>query len=147
FRRLLAEGAFNAAFVPLFSSILSKEGQAQAQVAAQDIFSVFVAFLIGLVFIFELIMPQLMYLLAPGFKASTEKFQILTEFARISFPYILFIALAAFYSGILNTYHKFAIASGAPLLLNVAMIAAVLFFSDIFSSPGYALSAALIIAG
>lgn len=147
FRRLFGEGAFNAAFVPTFSHFLTKEGEEKARHAASDILSVLFLTLLGLVIVVELTIPWLMHVIAPGFKSTPYRFELAIEFTRITFPYILFASLAALYTGILNTNYRFAVGAASPILLNVTMILAMLFFEQTFATPGHALCWAVTIAG
>jgi putative peptidoglycan lipid II flippase len=121
FRRFFAEGAFNTAFIPLFSKKL--EAGEDPQRFAQDAFSGLASILIVLTLIAQLVMPWLVLAMAAGF-AGDERLPLATAFARIAFAYILFISLAALLSGILNATGRFAAAAAAPLLLNVILIAA-----------------------
>jgi putative peptidoglycan lipid II flippase len=121
FRRFFAEGAFNMAFVPIFSKKL--EGQEDPNGFASDAFSGLAAILIGLTVLAMATMPWLIYALASGF-AGQEQFGLTVEFGRIVFPYILFISLAALLSGVLNASGRFAAAATAPVLLNVLLVAA-----------------------
>ncbi len=122
FRRFFAEGAFNTAFVPMFSKKV--EAQDGAQEFAQDAFNGLASILIVLTLLAQLFMPWLIYAIASGF-AGQEKFDIAVDFARIAFPYILFISLAALLSGVLNATGRFAAAAAAPVLLNILFISAV----------------------
>lgn len=124
FRRFFAEGAFNAAFVPMFSKRL--EGDDGAVEFAQNAFA-------GLFFIVTLLtalgmvfMPGLVWLTAEGFSGDV-RFDITVGFGRIVFPYILFMSLSALFSGILNATGRFAVAAAAPVLLNIAVISALTF--------------------
>ena len=121
FRRFFAEGAFNMAFVPMFSKRL--EGDENADEFASDAFAGLATVLIGLTLLALALMPWLIYALASGF-AGQEQFALSVEFGRIAFPYILFISLAALLSGMLNAAGRFAAAAAAPVLLNVLLIAA-----------------------
>lgn len=122
FRRFFAEGAFNTAFVPLFSKkVEAEDGPLEF---AQDAFSGLATILIGLTLLAQIFMPWLIYAIASGF-AGQEKFDIAVQFARIAFPYILFISLAALLSGVLNATGRFAAAAAAPVLLNILFISAV----------------------
>ncbi len=124
FRRFFAEGAFNATFVPLFSGWMVKRGHEWARASAEYVFAALFITLLGLVLLFEAGMPWVIKFLAPGFSTTPEKFQLTVELARITFPYILFISLAAFFSGILNSFDRYAAAAGAPIILNICMITA-----------------------
>lgn len=121
FRRFFAEGAFNTAFVPLFSKKL--EDRADAQRFAAEAFSgLFMAVLIlsGVAMVF---MPALVWLMASGFQGD-ERFALAVEYGRITFPYILLISMASMVSGVLNANGRFTAAAAAPVLLNLLFIAA-----------------------
>ncbi|WP_375689288.1 murein biosynthesis integral membrane protein MurJ [Pseudooceanicola sp. LIPI14-2-Ac024] len=119
FRRFFAEGAFNTAFVPIFSKKI--EAGEDAETFASDALSGLASVLIALTLIAHLIMPWLVFALASGF-AGSEEFALSVEFGRITFPYILFISIAALLSGVLNATGRFAAAAAAPVLLNVMLI-------------------------
>ncbi|MFD1196437.1 murein biosynthesis integral membrane protein MurJ [Seohaeicola saemankumensis] len=121
FRRFFAEGAFNMAFVPMFSK--KYEAGEDAQGFAENAFSGLASVLIVLTLVAQLCMPWLIYGMASGF-AGQEQFALSVEFGRIVFPYILFVSLAALLSGVLNATGRFAAAAAAPVLLNVILIAA-----------------------
>lgn len=122
FRRFFAEGAFNMAFVPMFSKKL--EGDENPQEFARDAFAGLASVLIVLTLVAQLTMPWLIYLLASGF-AGQEQFGLSVEFARIAFPYIVFVSLAALLSGVLNATGRFAAAAAAPVLLNVMLVSSI----------------------
>jgi len=122
FRRFFAEGAFNTAFVPMFSKKL--EGGEDAQRFAEDALAGLATVLIALTLLAMLAMPWLIYALASGFEGQ-EQFALSVEFGRVTFPYILFISLAALLSGVLNATGRFAAAAAAPVLLNVLLVSAI----------------------
>ena len=124
FRRFFAEGAFNLAFVPMFSKRLEANDQPNA--FANEAFSGLASILIVLTVAAQVAMPWLIFALASGF-AGTETFDLSVEFGRIAFPYILFISLAALASGVLNAAGRFAAAAAAPVLLNILLVSAILF--------------------
>lgn len=121
FRRFFAEGAFNAAFVPMFAKRLEGDEDAIgfASLALSGL-SLILLVLTGLAMVF---MPVLVYVTAEGFYGDA-RFDITVDYARITFPYILFISLAALLSGVLNASGRFASAAAAPVLLNVMLITA-----------------------
>ena len=96
FRRLFAEGSFNAAFVPSYSSELIK-GKDQAKNFANDAFNFLMLGLLTLVTIIEILMPGFIYLIAPGFYEDKTKLELTTLLTRITFPFLLFISLASFF--------------------------------------------------
>ncbi len=121
FRRFFAEGAFNMAFVPMFSKRLESGDDPRG--FAEDAFSGLATVLIALTLVAQIAMPWLIYALASGF-AGQERFDLSVDFGRIAFPYVLFISLAALLSGVLNATGRFAAAAAAPVLLNVVLIGA-----------------------
>jgi putative peptidoglycan lipid II flippase len=147
FRRLFAEGAFNAAFVPLFSGRLASEGLASAQVFATSVLSVMVAFLYVFVTLLQIGMPFVMYGFAPGFTDDPEKFQLAVELTRITFPYLLFISLVSLLGGVLNSLGRFAAAAATPIILNIVLIGALLGATPFLPSAGHALAWGVSAAG
>ncbi len=147
FRRLFGEGAFNAAFVPAFSGMLSAEGRPAAQRFAEETFAV-MAFWLGVLTIAgEVFMPQVMAVLAPGFAADPAKFQLAIALSRITFPYLLLICLAALVSGVLNGLERFTAASASYMLFNVISIACMLWLTPYVPTVGHALSWGVSAAG
>jgi putative peptidoglycan lipid II flippase len=124
FRRLFGEGAFNAAFVPLYAGKLHDAGERPALRFAEEILSVLSVALLVLTLIAEMTMPWIMQVYAIGFVDDPVKFALTTEFTQVAFPYLLFISLVALYAGILNTSGKFGAAAGVQALLNVALMLA-----------------------
>lgn len=142
-RRLLAEGAFNAAFVPMYAGLLAKEGKNSANSFAQEVLSVFVVCLMVIVVLAELAMPWLVRVFVPGFIATPERLEMAITFCRITFPFILFISLTALYSGILNSFDRFAAAAGSPMAGNIFVIACVMAFSVVVTDSGNLLAMAI----
>lgn len=125
FRRLFGEGAFNSAFIPLFAKELEGEGREQARAFAEEAMSGLAAVLVALTVVAVLTMPWLMYLLAPGFRASPEKFDLAVLLTQITFPYLLCMSLVALFSGVLNTFGKFVESSAVSIVLNLTLLAAI----------------------
>ena len=147
FRRLFAEGAFSAAFVPMFSSRLEGEGESAALRFAEEALAVLLAVLLVFTALAELCMPVLVLVLAPGFADQPEKFDLAVHLSRLMFPYLLFMALMALFAGILNTFRRFAVPAAAPMLLNVFMIGGLLAGAHWTGAPGEALAWAVAAAG
>ncbi len=126
FRRLFAEGSFNAAFVPSYSSELIK-GKLKAKKFANDAFNFLMLGLLILVLAIEAFMPGFIYLIAPGFYEDQTKLELTTLLTRITFPFLLFISLASFFSAILNSHNKFGVAAAAPIILNIILILTIFF--------------------
>jgi putative peptidoglycan lipid II flippase len=123
FRRLFAEGAFDAAFIPLFAKRFHGEGgEAGARAFAEQALAGLTLALVVFTLLGEFIMPWLMLLLAPGFAKDPPKFELAVLLARIALPFLLCMSLVALYSGVLNALGRFAVAAFAPSLLNVVLI-------------------------
>jgi putative peptidoglycan lipid II flippase len=121
FRRLFAEGTFNAAFIPSYAGELAQDKE-QADNFARNVFNLLFIILLFFVLLAEIFMPQLIYLIAPGFYKNPEKLSLAVDLSRITFPFLFFICLASFFSAILNSYNKFAAAAAAPIILNIVLI-------------------------
>ncbi|MCI5048904.1 MAG: murein biosynthesis integral membrane protein MurJ [Rickettsiales bacterium] len=147
FRRLFAEGAFNAAFVPQFAGLLSTDGKHAAVRFASEALSVLLVALLLLNAVFLLFMPWLLQWFAPGFTAEPDKYDLTVTLARITFPYILFISLVSLLGGILNSLSRFAAVAAAPILLNFCLIGSLLFAVEHTETPAHALSMAVFVAG
>lgn len=147
FRSLFAEGAFSAAFVPLFAGRAARDGREAARIFAEDALSFLLAALLILVIAAELAMPWVVRAIAPGFADEPARFALAVELTRITFPYLAFISLVALYGGVLNALDRFAAQASAPILLNLSLIAALLLFADRFPTPGHALAWGVAVAG
>jgi putative peptidoglycan lipid II flippase len=126
FRRLFAEGAFNTAFVPMFSGALEQQGREYALELASRIMAWLALLLVVVTVLAELFMPAVMVPFVPGFLDDPEKFDLTVLLARIMFPYLACMSLVAAYAGILNSINRFFAAALAPVLLNVLTIAVLL---------------------
>ena len=145
FRRLFSEGTFNAAFVPSYSSLLNKK-KISTQFA-NNIFNLLILGLLFLVIIIEILMPLFVFMIAPGFEGDSQKMELAITLTRITLPFLLFISLASFFSAILNSHNKFAIASAAPIILNILLIGVLIFGKILNDQLVYYLSYAVTIAG
>ena len=126
FRRLFAEGTFNAAFVPSYAAEITK-GKKSSNEFANAIFNLLFLSLFLLVLLIEIFMPAFVSLIAPGFTDDKSKMELAVVLTRITFPFLFFISLASFFSAILNSHNKFAAASAAPIILNLVLISILIF--------------------
>ena len=145
FRRLFSEGTFNAAFVPSYSSVL--DNKKKSQKFANNIFTLLIVGLFFLVLVIEIMMPIFVFLIAPGFEGDYQKMELAITLTRITFPFLMFISLASFFSAILNSHNKFAVASAAPIILNILLIGVLLFGKILNDELVYYLSYAVTISG
>ena len=146
FRRLFSEGTFNAAFVPSYAGILTRNKK-QADNFANNVFNFLFIILLFIILIAEIFMPNLIYLIAPGFNADPEKFQLAIELSRITFPFLFFVCLASFFAAILNSHNKFALSAAAPIILNIILIGALIYSQWLNISNVLTLSYAVSFAG
>src|SRR5579875_1925115 len=144
FRSLFAEGAFSAAFVPLFAGTIAQDGKSVAKRFAEDSLSVLLTVLFLFVVLGEIFTPNLLDILAPGFRSQGDKFALTVGLTRITFPYLLFISLTALQGGILNSVERFAATAATPMLLNIFLIGALVLVRPI---SGQALAWALSASG
>jgi putative peptidoglycan lipid II flippase len=174
FRRLFAEGAFNAAFVPLYAGKVEAEGREAAQTFAEQTHAVMFTFMLLLTFAAMASMPWVTYALAPGFedwalKISTQeainlkpvgleqalaipgefisKLAYAEQLNMITFPYLFFMVIVALFSGMLNSLGRFAAAAAAPILLNIFFIITLLFIVPQVPDPGQAMAWTVAAAG
>jgi putative peptidoglycan lipid II flippase len=147
FRRLFGEGAFNAAFIPAFTGTLATGGKAPALALANTLAALMGLWLSGLVLVGIVFMPQLLLVLAPGFADGDPRYALALEMTRITFPYLLFICLAALVSGVLNGMDRFAAAAAAPVLFNLIVMAALLGLAPLTATPGHALAWGVMLSG
>ena len=146
FRRLFAEGTFNAAFVPSYSSELSLNKK-KSQKFANKIFNLLFLSLFFLILIIEIFMPGFIFIIAPGFKENSEKLDLTITLTRITFPFLLFVSLSSFFSAILNSHNRFAVAAAAPIILNIFLILILFYGSYLNDELVYYLSYAVTFAG
>tara|TARA_B110001452_G_scaffold96654_1_gene79960 strand:+ start:4915 stop:6357 length:1443 start_codon:yes stop_codon:yes gene_type:complete len=146
FRRLFSEGTFNAAFVPSYASEFS-QGKDQSDKFANNILNLLVLGLFFIVLIVEIFMPMFVYLIAPGFDGDDQKMDLVVNLTRITFPFLFFICLASFFSAILNSHNRFAVASAAPIILNILLILVLFYGKFLNEKLVYYLSYAVTISG
>lgn len=147
FRRIFAEGAFSQAFIPIFSNTLSTQGEKQAFKFANQIFFYLLVSLFILIMIFEIAMPYVMAVFAPGYVGDPEKYKQVVFLARITFPYIMLISAVSMINGVLNSYKIFIPGSIMPIIYNSCLIISLFTLGDIIGDYGLSLSYGLIIGG
>ncbi len=146
-RRIFAEGAFNSAFVPIFAGMLAKDGEEKARNYAEQIFSLLVIVLAVVVLFSELFMPYVIKGLVPGFAKTPERLQYTIDFARITFPFLLFISVCALFSGILNSLERFAYAASSPMFGNISIIATFFALRSFTTNNGQAFAIGISVCG
>ena len=132
-RRLSAEGSFSMAFVPVLAQYKASGDHAAVKALVDRVAGALLVITAGAV----LAAPWVMRVFAPGFTPGGEQAELATQMLRITFPYALFISLAALVGGVLNTYQRFAVPALSPILLNLSMIAAACGFAPLLEGWGY----------
>ena len=146
FRRLFAEGTFNAAFVPSYTKEMIK-GKSKSIKFAGEIFNILFLGLLFLILLIEIFMPLFVSIIAPGFVEDDKKIQLAINLTRITFPFLMFVSLSSFFSAILNSHNKFAAASSAPIILNLILIGILFFGNSLGDDLIYYLSYGVSIGG
>jgi putative peptidoglycan lipid II flippase len=146
-RRLFAEGAFSQAFVPILAEYKTRNGDAEAKLLVDRTASVLALVLLVVSLIGILAAPWIIYVSAPGFSATSEKFDLTVSMLRITFPYLLFISLVSLAGGILNSWSRFAIPAFTPTLLNLSFIFCALLLAPYFDPPVLVLAWAVLAGG
>ncbi|MBR6411641.1 MAG: murein biosynthesis integral membrane protein MurJ [Alphaproteobacteria bacterium] len=150
FRSLFAEGTLNVAFVPLFSGELQAHGKKRALAFARSVFGFLFYVLLIFTIVMEVLMPSLMFILAPGFEETAGKLALTTCLSRITFPFLLCVSMVSLFSGMLNSVGKFWAAAFTPTLLNIVMVTFLVCATPFISSPfapAYALAWGVFVAG
>jgi len=147
FRRLFAEGAFSQAFIPVLSEYREKGTHAAVKELVDKVAGCLGSILLLVTAIGVAGAVGFAYIFGYGYADEPEKFSLLTDLIRITFPYLMLISLTGFAGAILNSYDRFAIPAITPVFLNVFMIAAALLVGDFFPNPAYALAWSIVAAG
>lgn len=146
FRAIFGEGAFNTAFVPSYAALEEAGATGAARRFADRVFTLMLIVQLVLLNLALPLMPWIVHALAPGFEEGGERFTLAVSLTRITFPYLLFMTLVTLLSGILNAHRRFAVAAGAPVLLNLAMLAA-LATTVLFPNAAYAAAWGVAVSG
>jgi len=147
FRRIFAEGAFAAAFVPAYARTLETEGEAVADKVATDALAAVACATLALTLVAQLAMPGLMAVINVGFLDDPARFKLAVVLTQITMPYLPCMAVAALLSGVLNARGRFIVSGAYPVLLNVIMLAAVIPAQGGQIGAAYAASWAVLVAG
>ena len=148
FRRVLAEGAYSAALIPVFSGVvLNPKDDHEASDFVENTTSMLLFVTVVLTIIFFFGMPYIIQVLAPGFTDNKEAYELAVHFGKIIFPYLIFISLAAHFTSINNVHERFAAGAFAPAILNISFILSLFILTPLLPSAGHALSYGVLIGG
>ncbi|MDF3867482.1 murein biosynthesis integral membrane protein MurJ [Pseudomonas denitrificans (nom. rej.)] len=146
-RRIFAEGAFSQAFVPILAEYKTQQGEEATRTFIAYVSGLLTLILALVTALGMLAAPWVIWVTAPGFVDSPEKFELTSSLLRVTFPYILLISLASLAGAILNTWNRFSVPAFVPTLLNVSMILFALFLTPYFDPPIMALGWAVLAGG
>ncbi|MDD5433920.1 MAG: murein biosynthesis integral membrane protein MurJ [Nitrospira sp.] len=146
-RELFAEGSMSAAFIPVFSGYLHEQGREEALKVAKSTFTILIIILFIITIVGIAAAPWVVALIAPGFHATSSKFDLTVHLTQIMFPYLLFVSIAALFMGILNTLGSFVIPGLSSVALSIFMISGVYLFAPFFSIPIYGLAIGVFLGG
>jgi putative peptidoglycan lipid II flippase len=146
FRAIFAEGAFAAAFVPAYARTLEEAGLPAAKLFADQIASALILINLVILAFALLFTPWVVSVLAPGLVDDPARFDLAVALTRITFPYLALVSIETLFAGILNANNRFASAAGAPILLNLSIIATLL-LAPLFSDAGHAAAWGVLVAG
>ena len=130
FRSLFAEGAFSAAFIPMFNRKVGEGGDLAAGIDfAERALAVLFPVLVAMTVLMLVAAWPITWALSGGFNGPTpDQFAFAVLLSRITIPYLALISLVSLLGGILNSLDRFWVNAAAPILLNAAMIAGLWFF-------------------
>ncbi|WP_449429980.1 murein biosynthesis integral membrane protein MurJ [Pseudomonas putida] len=146
-RRIFAEGAFSQAFVPILAEYKTQQGDEATRTFVAYVSGLLTLVLALVTAVGILAAPWVVWVTAPGFVDSTEKYELTTALLRVTFPYILLISLSSLAGAILNTWNRFSVPAFTPTLLNVAMIAFAMLLTPYFDPPIMALAWGVLAGG
>lgn len=146
-RRIFAEGAFSQAFVPILAEYKAQQGEEATRTFLAYVSGLLTLILALVTLLGVLFAPWLVWISAPGFSDTPERFELTTDLLRVIFPYILLISLSSFAGAVLNTWNRFAVPAFVPTLLNLSMIGFMLFLTPYFDPPIMVLGWAVLVGG
>ncbi len=147
FRRLFGEGAFAQAFVPVLTEYKEQRDEQQIRNLIDHTTATLALILLAVTLVGIVAAPIVILGFAPGFSGDDGRYELAVSMLQLTFPYLLFISLTALAGAILNAYRQFAVPAFTPVLLNLAMIAAAIWWAPYFERPIIALAWGVLLAG
>ena len=147
FRRFFAEGAFNQAFIPIYSDYVKANQEKDANEFLNSLAGVLINFLFIFTIFTLIFAPAFIFIFAPGFYFDPIKQDISVKVLRIMFPYLALISLVAFAGGIQNTHNKFSIPAFTPVIFNLSLIIAAILIAPKYEMPIFVLAWGVLLAG
>jgi putative peptidoglycan lipid II flippase len=146
-RRLFAEGSFSQAFVPVISEYKHKRSQDEVRALVEDVAGTFAVILFVITLVGVVAAPLIILAFAPGWHDEPDKWHAATSMLRWTFPYLLFISLSALFSGVLNSYSRFALPAYTQVIMNIVMIIVTVWIAPNTENPGIALAMGVFVSG
>jgi len=146
-RRLFAEGSLTIAFIPVFTEYLTRKGEKDAFEMARVVLTLLSLALVVVTLLGILLAPWIVRIQAFGFGGVGLKYDLTVWLTRITFPYIFFISLVAFFMGVLNSLKHFAVPAAAPIFLNVGIIGGAFLISPHLGEPIVGVAIGVFIGG
>jgi putative peptidoglycan lipid II flippase len=146
-RGLFGDGAFSQAFVPVLSEYRQNKNPEEVKLFLDHIAGVILVSVFLLTLVAVLAAPLLVYIFAPGFVSNADNFGLTVSMLRITFPYVLFISLSSYVTGILNSYGRFGVPAFTPALLNLALVGSAIWGAPYFKEPIKALAWGVLVGG
>jgi putative peptidoglycan lipid II flippase len=146
-RRLFAEGSFSQAFVPVISEYKLKRSQDETRDLVDDVAGTFGVVLFVVTLIGVIAAPLIILIFAPGWYDEPDKWHLASSMLRWTFPYLFFISLSALFSGVLNSYGKFALPAYTQVIMNIVMIVVAMWIAPHTANPGVTLAMGVFVSG
>jgi len=147
FRRLVAEGAMNSAFVPIFVAYKREQTEEALWDFARKFFYT-LALVAAVIVCLEIVFaPLIVRIVAPGFAGDSDKFELTVYLTRLMAPYLLFVALAALLMGVLNSLNHFVVPALSPVLFNLSVIGAAFSLAHLTNEPAVGIAYGVLVGG
>ncbi len=146
-RRLFAEGSFSQAFVPVISEYKVKRPHEDVRELVDEVAGTFGVLLLIVTAIGVIAAPLIILAFAPGWRGEPDKWHLATSMLRWTFPYLFFISLSALFSGVLNSYNKFALPAYTQVIMNIVMVVTAIWIAPHTESPGVTLAMGVFVSG
>jgi putative peptidoglycan lipid II flippase len=146
-RRLFAEGSFSQAFVPVISEYKHKRSQDEVRQLVDEVAGTFGVLLFVVTAIGVIAAPLIIFAFAPAWHDEPDQWQAASSMLRWTFPYLFFISLSALFSGVLNSYNRFALPAYTQVIMNVVMIIVTVWIAPKAENPGLALAMGVFVSG
>jgi putative peptidoglycan lipid II flippase len=146
-RRLFAEGSFSQAFVPVISEYKHKRTQEEVRQLVDEVAGTFGVLLFGITAIGVIAAPLIIFAFAPAWHDEPDQWHAAAAMLRWTFPYLFFISLSALFSGVLNSYNRFALPAYTQVIMNIVMIIVTVWIAPKAANPGIALAMGVFVSG